>query len=230
MLTVTERKISTLTDCWCCPHLVTCQGEGQGMVLPLEKQHCPIVAQLLPLMQVSFYCFKHQALLGRSYPQQVIANCRQAPGLQQTHCPVQQIRITPTKSTSSRLQYSFHTTASADPPYLGRLGGWGLGLLGNKGFDSVRVTPWEFWCSSWEVLVGEGCGSLRGGICWWWSECRRSSFSLVLLLCSANNTSNRFLRPCTALRWVKECVCRTRNKSLIPAYDICGSQTTKTRV
>lgn len=30
--------------------------------------------------------------------------------------------------------------------------------------------------------------------------------SLVLFLCSANNTSNRFLLPWTALRWVKECV------------------------
>lgn len=196
------------------------------MVVPLEKQHCPVVAQPLLLIASQLFLLQIPTLLGRSYPQQVIANCRQAPGLEQT-LPMQHIHITPSKSTSPSSQCSFHTIASADFPYLGRLGGWGLGLLGNKGFDSVRVTPWEFWCSSWEVLVGEGCGSLRGGICWWWSECRRSSFSLVLLLCSANNTSNRFLRPCTALRWVKECVCRTRNKSLIAGYDICGSQTLK---
>lgn len=92
--------------------------------------------------------------------------------------------------------------------YLGRLGvWWGLGLLATKGFDSEGITPWEFGCGSCEVLGGAGCGSLRGCIGCWESGWRMDSFSLVLFLCSASNTSNRFLLPWTALRWVKECVC-----------------------
>lgn len=93
-----------------------------------------------------------------------------------------------------------------DLAYLGRLGVWGLGLLAAKGFDSEGITPWEFWCGSCEVLGGVGCGSLRGCVGCWESRWRIDSFSLVLFLCSANNTSNRFLLPWTALRWIKECV------------------------
>lgn len=95
--------------------------------------------------------------------------------------------------------------------YLGRLGVWGLGLLATKGFDSEGVTPWVFWCGSWDIRGGAGCGSLRGCSGCWESRWRIDSFSLVLFLCSANNTSNRFLLPWTALRWVKECVYRTKN-------------------
>lgn len=84
--------------------------------------------------------------------------------------------------------------------YLGRLGVWGFSLLAKKGFDS------EERCGSCGIRGGVGCGSLRGcGGCWE-SGWRINSFSLVLFLCSANNTSNRFLLPWTALRWVKECV------------------------
>lgn len=97
-----------------------------------------------------------------------------------------------------------------DGAYLGRLGVWGLGLLATKGFDSEGITPWEFWCGSCEVLGGVGCGSLRGCVGCWESGWRIDSFSLVLFLCSANNTSNRFLLPWTALRWVKECVYRPK--------------------
>lgn len=113
--------------------------------------------------------------------------------------------------------------------YLGRLGVWGLGLVGTKGFDSVGITPWEFWCSSWEVLEGEGCGSLRGGICWWWSKWRSNSFSLVLLLCSASNKSNRFLRPCTALRWVRECVWKLKGNRLLQVEEVYVCNICKTK-
>lgn len=85
--------------------------------------------------------------------------------------------------------------------YLGRLGVWGFGLLATKGFDSEETCG-----SCGSIRGGVGCGSLRGcGGCWE-SGWRINSFSLALFLCSANNTSNRFLLPWTALRWVKECV------------------------
>lgn len=99
-----------------------------------------------------------------------------------------------------------------DLSYLGRLGVWGLGLLATKGFDSEGITPWEFWCGSCEGLGGAGCGSLRGCVGCWESGWRIDSFSLVLFLCSANNTSNRFLLPWTALRWVKECVLHVKER------------------
>lgn len=54
----------------------------------------------------------------------------------------------------------------------------------------------------------EGCGSLREGFCWewgWWSSLSLSR-SRALFLCSASSASKRFLRPGTALRWLKECV------------------------
>lgn len=67
---------------------------------------------------------------------------------------------------------------------------------------------------SWAALRWEeGCGSLREGFCWewgWWSSLSFSR-SLALFLCSASNVSKRFLRPGTALRWLKECVLHVRD-------------------
>lgn len=103
--------------------------------------------------------------------------------------------------------------------YRGRPGLWNLGFPICKGLVASRAGPFP-WAACWASWPGarweEGCGSLRGGICWewfWWIS-RSLSRSLVLFLCSASNVSKRFLRPGTALRWLKECVCWDIMKSI----------------
>lgn len=64
------------------------------------------------------------------------------------------------------------------------------------------ATRWGSWAGR---RGAEGWGSLRGGV-----VCC-SSRSRALLLCSASRVSKRFLRPSTALRWLKECVLHVRD-------------------
>lgn len=83
MLTTTEIKKSTLTDPCCCPQSCNLPRRTEDGGTP-GKAALPSYCSTTSADCKPAFPTANTNRLGRGYPQQVIANCRQAPGLEQT--------------------------------------------------------------------------------------------------------------------------------------------------